>query len=368
MGEKTLPQLIEALNGGLPLDGIKGVTYKENGRIISNPDIDAPDINEFPSFDYSYFLLYKDKINELPYVSSRGCPFGCTFCVASKLHNHRYYFYSAERMFEEIRSLVGTFGCRRIAFWDDNLFVVKDRLKRFSQLLIENNLKIKWSAFCHCDLFLKYEDSLVNLMKEAGLENISFGAESGSRKILDLVKKKMSPEEITSCVLRTKRFDINADFTFMTGFPHETLDDFKQTINIFKDMLKINPDVSIRLFSFTPYPKIPILKEEALVKYFPVTIDGWSKLTYQDYIPQWADYKHRKMIDNIVWMTSFLSRKQRPRTQNPLIDFFLYFYHLSAIFRLKYNLLSYAFEWKVFKWAYKINTRLTQQRLAKWLN
>jgi radical SAM superfamily enzyme YgiQ (UPF0313 family) len=272
-------------------------------------------------------------------------------------------------MFEEIGGLTNAFGCKKITFWDDNLFVVKDRLKRFSELLIKNNLQIKWSAFCHCDLFLKYEDNLVELLRESGLENISFGAESGSAKILDLIQKKITADQITACALRTKRFNIDADFTFMTGFPQETLSDFKQTINIFKDMLKINPDVSIRLFAFTPYPKIPILEQESrLAQYFPDTIGGWANLTYQDYIPQWLDLKHQRLIDNIVWMINFLSRKQRPRTHNSLVNFILYFYHLSAVFRLKYNLLFFAFEWKIFKWVYKINIRLTQQRLAKWIN
>ncbi|MDP2939854.1 MAG: radical SAM protein [Candidatus Omnitrophota bacterium] len=367
MGEDTLWSLIEALEKGLPLSNIKGITYKINGRIISNSDIDIPDINKFPSFDYSDFLSYRDDISELPYISSRGCPYGCTFCVASKLYNRKYYFYSAERMFEDISGLVDAFGCNRFTFWDDNLFVIKDRLKNFCRLLVDNDIKIKWSAFCHCDLFLKYDDEMVRLMKEAGLENISFGAESGSLKILNLIKKKITPEQIVSCVLRTKEFNIDADFTFMTGFPQETMDDFKQTLSLFKEMLKINPDISIRLFAFTPYPKIPILEQEpSLAQYFPNTIDSWAILTYQNYIPQWLDKGRQKLIDNIVWMVNFLSRKQRPKTQNIFFNLLLYLYHLSALFRLKINFLSYAFEWKLFKFAYKINARLIVQKTTEW--
>jgi len=369
MGEETFCQLIEALDEKLPLNKIKGITYKDKGKIISNPDIEMPDINQFPSFNYNYFLPYKDKISALPYISSRGCPFGCTFCVASKLYERKYYCYPAERMYEEIRNLTRAFGCRRIAFWDDNLFVVKERIKKFCQLAIKNDLRIKWSGFCHCHLFLEYDDDLICLMKKAGVESISFGAESGSEKILASIKKGLKKEQILACVAKTAKFNIDADFTFMTGFPKETLDDFKQTLNIFKKMLKINPDVSIRLFAFTPYPKIPILEQEPkLAKYFPHTLEGWANLTYQNYIPQWISLKHKKLINDLVWMINFLSRKQRPRQKNPAMDFILYLYHLSAIFRLKNNLLFCAFEWKLFKLFYKTYTNTIQKRTAKWIN
>jgi len=369
MGEETLYQVIKTLDRKLPLDNIKGITYKYKGKIISNPDIDMPDINQFPSFDYSYFLPYKDEINALPYVSSRGCPFGCTFCVASRLYKRKYYCYSAERMFQEIKDLTNTFNCQRIAFWDDNLFVIKNRVKKFCQLVIQNNLRIKWSGFCHCHLFLEYEDNLIRLMKKAGLESISFGAESGSEKILALIKKKLKKEQILACVSKTAKFNIDADFTFMTGFPNETLEDFNQTLNIFLKMLRINPDVSIRLFAFTPYPKIPILEQEPkLAKYFPHTLEGWANLTYQDYIPQWVSDKHKKLIDNLVWMVNFLSRKQRPTKENPFMDFVLYLYHLSAVFRLKHHLLFYTFEWKLFKLFFNFYTNVSQKRITKWIN
>jgi radical SAM superfamily enzyme YgiQ (UPF0313 family) len=367
MGEETLPELIEAWDTAKPLCDIKGVTFKDDSGFVSTIDREMPDINSFPSFDYTSFLPHKDKVVELPYISSRGCPWGCTFCVASKLYKQRYFFYSAERMFEEIRKLSELFSCHRFVFWDDNLFVVKERLKRFCELLIEHKVKIKWSAFCHCDLFLKYEDALVELMKEAGLENISFGAESGSSKILDMIKKKITQEQILATVKKATVTNLNADFTFMTGFPQETVEDFKITLQLFRDMLKINPDISIRLFAFTPYPKIPLLEEEPhLAHFFPKTTEGWAQLTYQNYLPQWVSAEHRQLIDNVVWMVNFLSRSQRPRTKNIFINGILYLYHLSALFRLKHNLLKNAWEWKIFKFIYNVHTKRAQRRIARW--
>ena len=367
MGEETLWRLIEALDNKMPLADIQGITYKDNGRIVSNPDVAVQDINKFPSFDYNDFLPYKSEVSELPYISSRGCPYGCTFCVASKLYSHRYYFYPAERIFDEIRGLTSAFNCRRITFWDDNFFVSQERLRRFCRLIMENGLKIKWSAFCHCDLFLRYSDEDVKLMREAGLQNISFGAESGSQKILDLIKKKITNSQILFCVCRTLQFGIGADFTFMTGFPRESTEDFRLTIKLFKDMLKVNPDVSIRLFAFTPYPKIPILEQEpGLSSYFPDTIESWAALTYQNYTPRWLDKRRQGLIADTVWMVNFLSRKQSPKTKNKLLNFIFYFYHLSAVFRLKNNFLFLPIEWRFFKWVYKINSKMTAERISRW--
>jgi len=364
MGEESFPALIDRMDKGMPPDTVRGVTYKTGRKVMSNPGTPICDINKYPAFDYVSFLRYKDDIREIPYISSRGCPYGCTFCVASKLYDGEYFFYPAERVFEEVRRLSAMFECGNIAFWDDNFFVSEERAKKFCDLVLAGNVKIRWSAFCHCNLFLRYEDRTVGLMKEAGLQSISFGAESGSSRVLDSIGKKIIPSDITGCVKRAKKFAIDPDFSFMSGFPEETTQDLRETLRLFRRMLKINPDTSIRLFAFTPYPGIPIMeKYPSLRQYFPASIDGWADLTYQTYIPQWLCSGHKRMIYCLTWMSNFLSRRQMLRTKNRLLDVFLYLFHISALLRLRTGFLSFPLEWKLFKFFYSFHTRAPQKNM-----
>jgi radical SAM superfamily enzyme YgiQ (UPF0313 family) len=358
VGEKALYKLILYLKGGLPLSSVPGLTHKEKGRVIRNelePDFN---IDEFPQLDYSFlkdnYLMLLRK--EFPYFSSRGCPFNCSFCVASALYHRHWYNKSEEKIVNELTESYQKYKFNSISFQDDNLFVDVKRLCNILSRLNKLDIHFQWSGFCRADIFSKINNEIMVELKDRGLKWIGIGAESGCQETLQRLNKGVQLAQIKQSVIRLKNLKVACDFSFMGGIPAETKDDFYKTLDLVKWIKQINPEASIRVFRFTPYPKMPILDYYKEVQNFlPQNSYEWCKVSYQNSKFSWVP----KEIDRALIVFSAASHygeKPKGRTLKKLIMKALYY---LMQFRIKNNMYDFPFEGLIFNVLYsKISLKI----------
>ncbi len=358
-GEEPIVELLEALKKQKDFRGIKGLSYKIDGQIIHNPVRKFSDINLFPRYDYDLQEGFKAKIKgqEFIYCSSRGCPFSCTFCSVAAFYegNKPYYSYSLDRVFNDIEYFQNRYNPSSFLFFDDNFFVDKNRIIDFCLVYKERGCNFKWDSFGRCDFFSNCDEKLLALLSNVNLKKIYFGAESGSPAILKRINKNITPEQIVNSLVRVKNHGIGADYTFMSGFPFETIDDLEITLGIMKQLQKIDTSAGIRIFNFTPSPKIELLKD-CLEKGFqyPAKLEDWAEYEYHCFIPKWSSAKHARLLKILPWITSFLAKDTTPSKKDKfMVNLALKFLSLSARVRFNNNFYFFPLEWLALGHFYK---------------
>lgn len=164
-----------------------------------------------------------------PIVSTRGCPFECTFCASPQLWHRKIRFRSPENVVDEIQYLVDNFGVKEIHFEDDNLTLKREHVEKICNLIIERNLKISWA--CPNGVRADTLDSdLLKLMKKSGCYYLAFGCESGNQQILNNIKKKITLGTLNTAITTAEKEGIMTQGFFIFGLPGETEETIKQTI------------------------------------------------------------------------------------------------------------------------------------------
>jgi len=230
-------------------------------RIVSRPYI--KDIDEVPSparhlMNMDFYLKSKDRLPEsylyfvpphtptAAILTSRGCPYNCIFCH-NTWKNMPYRFHSIERVITEIESLKEEYGIRALFFIEDNLFVKKKRVLGICKMITENIIELMWGANARVD---NIDLAILQVAKKAGCKQITFGFESGSQRILDVLNKKTTIEQNKTAIELCNTAGIIPQGTVIIGNPTETLDDIKETKNFILD----NKIESVGVCIATPYP------------------------------------------------------------------------------------------------------------------
>jgi anaerobic magnesium-protoporphyrin IX monomethyl ester cyclase len=263
-GEFIIGPITEALEGKRPLSSIPELTFKQNGKIHttkSNEQIMNLDTIPFPSrhlvqkYEYGYMFgtkAMRGKATSL--ISSRGCPNRCTFCQLSRFVKYRRR--SAANTTQEIDELVLA-GYNSIAFVDDNFLADKKRAEQIMDHIIQQRYDLSlWVLDTRVD---SADRKLYQKMRDAGVEIISFGIESGNQDILDFYNKKITIEQIRKAVQLSKEMGFIVDGNFILGAPTETKKQIKNTIRFAKAL-----SIDHVLFSHLCYDKGTPLWDQAV--------------------------------------------------------------------------------------------------------
>ncbi len=237
--ELTGPEMLGALTGrspksgepnngrGVPcLEGIAGVSYRSNGNVIHNPDrprirdIDAIPLPAFERIDLARYAGYG-------MMTSRGCPYPCTFCSVAPVWRLESRSRSAASIVEEMKHLNRAAGVDLFLFQDEFFVSGKRQVMDFCRELGASGLDVEWKAFGRVNLT---DVEMMRAMADAGCVELRFGIESGSDRILDLTKKGFTAAESLELVPRAVEIFPRCDTFFVWGFPFETMDDFNQTL------------------------------------------------------------------------------------------------------------------------------------------
>jgi radical SAM superfamily enzyme YgiQ (UPF0313 family) len=256
-GELTLQEL--AQNEIIPknLQKIKGITFRNDNKIIQTPERPfIQNLDDLPLPAYEYVPLEKYRIHgkiHLPIMTSRGCPFQCSFCVASEIFGARFRARSCKNVVDELEWLRDEHGANAISFQDDTLTFDRKRILDICTEIVKRKINLPWGCQTRVDQVTK---EVLSKMKKASCNLVSFGIESGCQKILDAVKKKITISQAQRAIKWAKDEELFVAVSTIMGYPGETKEMMHQTLELIR---KIEPD-DAWLCIATPYPGTDLRK------------------------------------------------------------------------------------------------------------
>ncbi|MBI4520064.1 MAG: radical SAM protein [Gemmatimonadetes bacterium] len=249
---------------------IAGVCWRGgDGPLVHNPRqplIQDMDSIPLPALDLYRMGLYYPPVyirgrRVANIVTSRGCPYECTFCEAKLTFGRTHRFHSEERVLEDLDFLHRTYGFDSFQFYDDIFTINRKRVVRLCDLLIARGRPYQWMCYTRTDLV---DPDLLALMKEAGCYQISFGPESGDQDLLNAIKKKLTVEDNLRGIEATRRAGIVAVGTFMLGLPGESPAQTRKTVDF-----AIRSKLDYAIFGVTePYPGTEMWQDCMSTGYF----------------------------------------------------------------------------------------------------
>lgn len=317
-GERTAQELAECLLAKGDLASVKGIGYKDpDKKIRINPKRELIDLDEL-EFDVPYELLGRHFYNSftMPVHTSRGCPYRCGFCYNPVLNKRRYRSKSAARVVAEIEYLHRKYGVFNFNFdYEDEFFVDPKRAYEIFKSVIEKGLKIQWSAFCRFNTFDKaierFGDDFLEVLKKSGCYYMSFGAESGSQRLLDdVILKDIKVEQVVRTIDRMKRAGLMHRVSFICCFPTETPDDLEESFRLIDRISRDNDKIVLGIFRLVPLPGTMIyerLKKEHGFK-SPASLEEWGRYkipseSFEDVT--WLPGDYARMCHNISLLSNY---------------------------------------------------------------
>ena len=254
----------EKLKGGIYFRGKNKQIYN-SGKTFFNFDLDS-----LPFIDrkLTKWKLYAFKNGNYKYTpgtymySGRDCWWGkCTFCIWNHTLNPlgSYKTFTPERLFGEIKYVVDKYKVKEI-FDDAGTFFIGSRLKRFCELMIESGYNKKIKIGCNMR-FNALKQKEYNLMKKAGFRLILYGLESANQKTLNRLKKGLKRKDITFGAKMASKAGLEVHATIMLGYPWETYNDAKKTIEFARNCFKMGIFSSLQATILIPYPGTPLYDE-----------------------------------------------------------------------------------------------------------
>jgi anaerobic magnesium-protoporphyrin IX monomethyl ester cyclase len=292
--EYTAADLARALGNGGDLNGVPGLTYRDaGGDPHRNPDrslFEPLDQMPFPARHIVKGGEYRAGIysggHPTAMVSSRGCPYRCTFCLwPDVLYGHKFRARSAENVVDEIEEAVRTYGHDEIYFDDDTFTIDRQRVMDICRLIMERGLEkeVEWIAQCRVDTV---DREMLEAMKAANCGYILFGVESGSPKMLKKMKKGITLDKVRAAFNLTKEVGIKTQAFFLFGMPGETQETIQETIDFAKEINASSTQFAVAI----PHPGTALYDE--------CKANGW--LTSEN----WADYTAESSLIETPWLTA----------------------------------------------------------------
>lgn len=265
IGEGEVPFLKLIQSDGLNeevLKNIDGLIYynSANELIITKPQKQNPNIDEFGYPKREKYCLDPDKITFSQLITGRGCMGRCAFCYEGGREHTNLRVRSIDSCLEEIDYLVKTYNIKYINLVDDTFILNRTRTEEFCNRMIEKYQgKIKWYCEARADILSKNID-ILPLLKRAGLVKIQLGGESGCQEILDAYKKGVTIEELEFVTRKIAETGIPYIYVnFIIGGAFETESTFDRTLDFAKKLMSIAPGhVEISSSVFTPSPGSPM--------------------------------------------------------------------------------------------------------------
>ena len=359
-GDLTFLDIIKTLELNKPLKDVLGIAYKdESGKIHRNPPRPLiQDLDSLPDLPYELIDIKKyygfDLENgggSITLNTSRGCPFKCNFCYDTKMYGNTWRGYSVKRTMEIIKNVVDKFGVRTIFFEDDNFATNLKRFKEIVYSIKNENLDIKWGLNgIRLDALKVLDDNFLRDMAKAGCVNTDSGIESGSDRILKMIKKGTTVQEIIDINKKMGKHSFKAKYTFIVGYPSETEEELMQSVKLALQLVKDNKNAYTPFFIYTAYPGVElweIAKQYGV--YEPKKLEDWETFDYSNaYLHyKWLDERRIKMIKNLAFTSNFANKNIKYKISRAYLKLLFNMYQPIAKVRFKYNLYQFPIDIKL---------------------
>ncbi len=299
-GEATAAALFNSLiigQSNLAIKKIPGLVYRDGKEIIVNertPLISDLDTIPPPNFKllhgfpgpYTPPIFHSPKGKAATLVTSRGCPFSCTFCDRS-VFGEKYRHHSVDYIIDMIKRLKVDHEISHIFFYDDNFTVNKRHFNELLEEILRLPFPITWNSDVRADLITMEQ---LKLMKSAGAWMVNYGIESADSAILESMEKSLSLEIATNAVKMTSEIGIHVKGLFIVGAPGETVESIKRT----KDFISDLPFTLLNVSKYTPYPGSETYKD---IREYGVFEEEWEKMNAMNFV-FWPDTIER---ESLVW-------------------------------------------------------------------
>jgi len=263
-GEETMLEVLETMERGEKSTAVRNIWFKEDGCVIKNElrplirDIDTLPPLDYDIYDYPRYLRHHNMVGA--FVSSRGCPYLCTYCINHA--NLKLYrglgtyvrFRSVEKVIEEVKTSIERYGIHRVEFYDDTFTLHQARIKEFCEKYAAE-VGLPFHVNARVDTLT---EEMCKDLKKAGCRRVAIGLESGDEGIREKVlKRKISDKQILDGCRLVKKHGMDLYTYNMIGIPHETIRDIKKTIDLNR---KIRPDF-VNVSIFTAYKGTELYEE-----------------------------------------------------------------------------------------------------------
>jgi radical SAM superfamily enzyme YgiQ (UPF0313 family) len=277
--EETLPRVLDALSHKtIDLETIAGITYRKSNSIFRNPN--APVIENLDELPMAAFHLYShiQGSSYAPLEAGRGCPFACSFCSTNDFFRRRFRMKSPHVLVEQMMTIKHKYGINEFDLLHDMFTVDRKRVVSFCQAVQESGEELYWGCSARTDCI---DDELIDLMAESGCAGIFYGIDSGSNRVQALIQKRLNLTESAARIKHTNRRGIRHTVSLITGFPDETKEDLRDTINFIGSSLH-QPRSTFQLHMLAPLAETPITSQyqDQLIFddiFSDMSLQGWDQ-------------------------------------------------------------------------------------------
>lgn len=305
-GEVTFPLLLKALKDPKRFEHIRGIGYKDSKGIHVNELRDFLDMNTVPNLPYHLLEIEKYLTKRegfkrcLSLETSRGCPHDCSFCSNPIIHKRLWSCLNVENLIQKTKYLQNRFKLDGIVYQEDNFFVNILRVKKFCEA-IQKDINIGWKANCRISYLLNKDSAFLKMLEKGGCKVLQFGVESGTNRILKLVNKGITIEDILKVNSKLAKGDIICRYNFIVGIPTETQEEIQSTLDFIEKLQSENANLDTPFLNlYTPWPGTKLF-DLSIEKGFksPNTLDGWSKFNWNTWNLPWLDKKTSKVLEDV---------------------------------------------------------------------
>lgn len=398
-GEETFAELVRTLETGRPLSEVKSICYKDSRatdlparsqrssneklglRVLGTDEKREPatatgngnyeirwtgdrpfvDMNAQPPLSYHLVNMdhYRRRLFEADHFSfnsSRGCTFRCSFCWDPVLHKRRWRAMQPSTVVEQLKLIVEEYGIKGFNFTDDHFFIDMKRAYGILEEIVRADLNISIGKLhIRADTICKMDDDFLQLLVRAGVNRLTIGVESGSQRILDLIKKDIEVEDVLEASRKLIPHPIVPVYLFMMGLPTETPDDLAMSIRLAEKLVEENPRAVKSFNIYTPYPGTDLYQvavQHGLKE--PEKLEDWVRFNYRHLAADapWVPSETRKLVEGLDFPLMFLGKGHFVvpyKKTNPAVVALGKLYHPVARYRIKNLEVRFPIETRVVK-------------------
>ncbi len=380
----SFKELVDCISRDKEPVSVNGVSWRNNDAIRSNPDrqqsfehIDFVDIPYHLIHDYSpYGQLDQDK-RIFSMYSALGCPYQCTFCSSPAqyrpISGKKWIPLDHNHIVDHVQYVVDRYDANYIYFIDDDSFPKLDHVENIIDTIKDRGINVGLGfRGARINEIKRMSHSFLDKLVSGGTDIMHIGAESGSDRILKMLKKNCTFDEITECNRKLAEHpEITAAYNFIMGLPTETMADLKRTRDLMLRLVEDHPNcILFQPNKFRPLPgtELYLQAQEEWGYEMPDTLQAWSEIeTEGDPITnQWYEEGMREFGNMLLVTSYFVDNKIEKTTQGTtmftkLARFANRLYRPIAQFRIRRGISAFLIEY----WVYRKVTQIFAQIQSK---
>lgn len=322
-GELTFKEIANSILVQSDYRSIKGLSHRENGKVIKNPPRSLENVNHFERVNYDLIDVekyFKAKgTRQFDYISSVGCFFRCKFCADPFVFDRNFSGLEPDRVVQDLIYYHEKYQFTDLNFQDETFFTYSKKIIKMAEGLIDYGSQFTWAATLRADQGSRMSFEDFKTCKNSGLRRLLIGVESGSQEMMDLLNKDIKLEQVFQCADWCEKLGIGAIFPFIVGFPNETDEQVEESKKVIRRLAGMTTNFDTPIFYFKPYPgtqiTIDAVKKGEYV--LPKTIREWAKFDYIGSKGPWVSEEKYKLFEAYKFYLK-LYKKRESKWVKPL--------------------------------------------------